>query len=276
MAETYCGKTCAECALREKLNCQGCKMGPGKPYTGECTITRCCVNRGHSTCTDCTTASTCSMWKQRGDMPAERLRKREADATQKFVRDREYNFLAQWIGFLFWYVIITIGIRFVVGMVSGLMEGNLFGEIVDCLIQLGHALILLKLASSTYCFRTAGVCSIISLVFTFLGAVLAESGFGVLFAIVAVVPSLVSQYHEYIGYAEVTEEVDEELAGKWRVVWYISLGGLIVLAISLVLTMFGSLLGALLTVVSSVAVLVIEVFRIVFLYKTAQLFRNLT
>ena len=147
MAETYCGKTCAECDLREKLNCQGCKMGPGKPYTGECTITRCCVNRGHSTCTDCTTASTCSMWKQRGDMPAERLRKREADATQKFVRDREYNFLAQWIGFLFWYVIITIGIRFVVGMVSGLMEGNLFGEIVDCLIQLGHALIL-RLGSS--------------------------------------------------------------------------------------------------------------------------------
>lgn len=28
MAETYCGKTCAECTQKEILNCPGCKAGP--------------------------------------------------------------------------------------------------------------------------------------------------------------------------------------------------------------------------------------------------------
>ena len=30
MAETYCGKSCAECSKRDILNCPGCKAGPGR------------------------------------------------------------------------------------------------------------------------------------------------------------------------------------------------------------------------------------------------------
>jgi hypothetical protein len=47
MAETYCGKTCTSCIQKEALNCPGCKVGPGRQYSGECALAKCCRNKKH-------------------------------------------------------------------------------------------------------------------------------------------------------------------------------------------------------------------------------------
>ena len=50
MAETYCGKSCAECTKKEELNCMGCKTGPGRPFGGDCELAKCVRDKGHETC----------------------------------------------------------------------------------------------------------------------------------------------------------------------------------------------------------------------------------
>ena len=68
--------------------------------------------------------------------------------------------------------------------------------------------------------------------------------------------------------------MDEDLSRRWRIVWFLSLGGLIGMFVGLLLSLFGALLGALLLLVAAVAVLVAEILKMVFLYKTAQYFRS--
>ena len=49
MAETYCGKSCAECTKKEQLNCSGCKAGPGRQFGGDCELAKCVRDKGHET-----------------------------------------------------------------------------------------------------------------------------------------------------------------------------------------------------------------------------------
>lgn len=272
MAETYCGKTCADCPERTRLNCPGCKNGPGRPYTGECGITKCCVSRGHRSCEECTTASTCSQWKRRTAIPSERLQRMNADTADQIKRAKEHEYLAQWLWTLFWLRIISIAVNAVFALIGALTGMKLIEKLVSAAFSIGHALILLKLASSSYCFRSAGICGIICTAFSLTGVFLEGTFFAVLFTFVALIPSFVSLYQEFMGYSEITEEEDEELSSQWRFIWFINLGALIALAVSLIMTVFGSVFGALLTIVVTVANLVVEIYKMVFLYKTAKLF----
>ena len=274
MAETYCGKSCADCADRTKLKCPGCKMGPGKPYTGECSITRCCVTRGFRSCEECSTASTCFQWKHRDGVSAERLKQRDADTAAMIACVRENTFLGKWLWVLFWMVIISIVVNFVFELIGIMSDMTLAAELVSAVLSVCYAAVLLRLSSSSYCFRVAGICSIIAVVFSLLGTFLAGSVFGTLFTLAGLIPSLVGRYQEFVGYSEITEDRDERLSGKWKVMWYLSFGSMVLLAICLILTLLGSLLGALLTIVTAVASLIVEIYKIAFLYQTARLFRS--
>ena len=75
MHETYCGKTCADCAEREQLNCPGCRMGPGRAGSGDCSISRCSVSKGHHACDFCDNKDVCRNRRSSVNAPKERLRK---------------------------------------------------------------------------------------------------------------------------------------------------------------------------------------------------------
>ena len=52
MSNTYCGKNCNECTLKEELNCPGCLAGPGA-MGGGCELAACCRTKGHENCSTC-------------------------------------------------------------------------------------------------------------------------------------------------------------------------------------------------------------------------------
>ena len=80
MAKTYCLKFCAECQMKEQLNCPGCYQGPGERFKGDCALKKCCVGRGHETCETCNQNSYCGLFRGRERMPEQRLKAMEADA----------------------------------------------------------------------------------------------------------------------------------------------------------------------------------------------------
>ena len=73
MAETYCGKSCIECAKKEILNCPGCKAGPGRRFGGDCRLAQCTREKGHEACETCGFRGECSNLKRREEMPDLRL-----------------------------------------------------------------------------------------------------------------------------------------------------------------------------------------------------------
>lgn len=274
MSETYCGKLCENCPQRAQLNCPGCRMGPGKAYGGECSISKCCITRGHQDCEFCTTASTCFNLKSSLNAAEKRLKKRETDAAERQRRLGKSKLLGTMLMILFWLVIVSNIVNFVLGLMENQPGMALLGQIVSAVFSIMSALILVKLSSASASFRIAGICGIITAVLNFVGAVLGDEGLGTLFVLGALIPAYISMYQEYIGYAEVTEEMDAEMNQKWVRLWYWALAGLLVMATGLILSLFGSLLGALAVLASSVMTIVVAVIKIVYLYKTAKLFRE--
>ena len=79
MAETYCGKTCADCSQKETLSCPGCKAGPGKQYGGDCKLAKCCIEKGHQECSTCGFNGHCGTLHGRICMPDDRLKAIEVE-----------------------------------------------------------------------------------------------------------------------------------------------------------------------------------------------------
>ena len=89
--------------------------------------------------------------------------------------------------------------------------------------------------------------------------------------IAAAVVALVGNYQEYMAHAAVTAEVDYDLSEKWKKLWtwYLLAMGALILSILLMFIV----IGVFLALAVSVAILVIGVLEVVYLYRTAKLFR---
>ena len=89
------------------------------------------------------------------------------------------------------------------------------------------------------------------------------------------IAALAGVYREYLGHSEMLEGVDGELAEKWRKLWKwyiisfaVTIGGIFAALISPVLAIFVVLGGA-------IAAVVVSVLKLVYLYRTAKVFRAL-
>ena len=74
--------------------------------------------------------------------------------------------------------------------------------------------------------------------------------------------------------AEALDGVDDELAEKWRKLWKWNIGLLGALFCCLFLVLVSGLLGALVLIAVSIAIVVVAVLKLVYLYRTAQVFRR--
>lgn len=267
MSYTYCGKQCENCSQKVQLGCSDCRTGPGKAYSAECAIAKCCVTRGHHDCSDCVNASTCMHLKGCGDAAELRLKKRQNDVAVLRGRLERSTVLGIWLTVAFWLMIASI----VVGLVLAFSEGTM-ADIISALFSVAYAAILVKMGDISRSFRLAGIFGIVCAVCNFLGAI--SEPMAALFSLVAMIVGFVWEYYEFLGYAEVTEELDPELSQKWRTLWGWQFGCLCAVAIGTLFTLMGLLLAALVVLVAAVASLVISIIKLVYIYQSAKLFKE--
>ncbi len=48
-----CGAYCGICEWRPKTDCPGCQAARGDMFFGECTVAKCCVDKGFTHCGEC-------------------------------------------------------------------------------------------------------------------------------------------------------------------------------------------------------------------------------
>ena len=220
--EGICGRMCDACTWKEQLDCPGCQDGPGRRFSGGCPIADCCREKGHTACVTCTFSTGCAL--RRRDMPQNRLWAVEAERERRARLDRNAPVLAKWLWLLFWLVTPSVfsNILTMDTVAGAFPTAGVVGNVLAFLISLAYGVLLWQLREAAGRYRTAALCylagGIISGVLL-LPAIPEGNWLWWLLSLPVMVLELCAAYQEFYAHAEVLEELDPELAGKWRLLW---------------------------------------------------------
>lgn len=281
MAFGLCGKDCAACEKKERLDCPGCKLGPGKPYNGECEIAKCCRLNGHSSCTTCPhSRNYCAKYNTRDGAADFRLEKIQREERRKKIAAERAGVLGASLMVIFWLYIV----KNVLGLFSNELLGGLMpviaiiASIVSASLSIVIAINLIGLDGQDSGYRTAGICYLVTAVMDIAMAVFGGAIEGGLISILISIPSLVAgmfgHYKFYITNSLMLEDVDDEMAEKWTNLWKWYLICCIVTLASLLVTFVIPLFGILLMSVGAVGAFVLSIMELVYLYKSARVFQG--
>ena len=280
MAETYCGKNCAECSKREELNCQGCKAGPGRQFGGDCELAKCVREKGHETCETCGFKGNCGTLRSRESMPDYRIRKIESEKMRKAAIAKRAPVLGKWLWVIFWLIIpSTFGSIMAHETTAKILPGLFMpGQIINAICSLIYGAILLKLGSEEDRYRTAGICALIAGASSALAAMINGGSDGatwiLIFTIPAAIVAIVGEYNEYMAHSAVLSGVDNELSEKWEVLWKWYIGLFAGIFGSILLMLIIPVLGAIAVIGTTIGTVVVSILKLVYLYRTAKIFRE--
>ena len=277
MAESYCGKSCAECREFTEQRCPGCKSGPGAIWSGNCEIARCCRTKGHESCETCTLIDRCGLYSRRDGAPDERQRRSEEEARRAERIAARAKPLAKWLNVLFWLVIpniiyMIISNDYVLEAVPGLYWPGL---ILGLLYSFAYGSVLFILRSESERYRKAGALLLACAAVDALKIIVfgGEGTLALIIGLASAIMALVGIYNEYNGHADVLEGVDDGLSRNWRSLWrwqvYASIavmGGALLAAV--IVGLFFVLGGA-------ISLIVLDILKLVYLWRTANIFKNI-
>ncbi len=280
MAETYCGKSCADCLQKEQLACPGCKSGPGRQFSGDCELAQCVKSKGHETCDTCAFHSGCGILRCRDRMPENRKKKNEAERQRKAAIAKRAPVLGKWLWILFWLIIPSTIASLMANDTAAEFFPVLYmpGQILKAIVSAGYGLILLKLSPEEDRYRTAGLCGLVACVVSLGVAIITgtaeEPTWTLVITLPASIVTLVGEYNEYTAHAAVLTGVDNALSEKWEKLWKWHIGLLGAMLGSLLLLIIVPFLGVLLILGAAIGVIVASILKLVYLYQTANRFRG--
>lgn len=278
MGESYCGKSCSECSLREALNCPGCKMGPGQKFSVECELAQCCRIKGHEECDTCEFKENCDKLRRRNVQAENRKIRFDFELHQKKESERLAATLGKWLRLLFWIVILHtianfMGSEYVINTAPGVyMAGIILGGV--CSIT--YSVILFKLLKVEDQYLTAGICTLISGVLGFLVGVFfgeaKSSAESLILTLPAAIVALTGVYHEFKAHSLVLYNVDDELSEDWSILWKWYIGCLIGMIGGAFLTAIVPIIGVIVVLGATIGSIIVDIKKMVYLYRTSKAF----
>jgi hypothetical protein len=278
MAENYCGKSCVDCGLKEKLNCSGCKAGPGRTFGGECELAKCCQERGHDTCATCTQNNWCSKQKNAEGMAQTRFQRQERERQKREQLEKKVPMLAKCLTVLFWLNIVSL-IPSVMGndLTKELPTLYRTGQMLTMILSLTVVVFYFVMAKANERYRKAAFCigavAVVEFVLLWITGGVTPS-WTLLINIPAIVVGFVGRYNLYTAHSEILEQVDATLSEQWLKLWkwYIylfiaSIGSVLLLAIL-------PILGLLTTLAAVIGTVVVAIMELIYLYRMMDHFRT--
>lgn len=276
MAESYCGKRCGGCVEKHRNRCPGCRVGPGRKYGGTCGISKCCVSKGQQSCEQCANASTCTVLRKKDGFRPTNEPGEEKTAEVMKQSYQSAAVLGRWLLLSFWLCICSNLADLILTFVGLGTDIRLIENVLNMAFSLMNLLALFKLAAASDGFRLCGVLTIIRVALTLLASLLYNEVLVLFVTLAVLVISIMAEYQQFMALIEVTQITNSELSEKWSNLWIIYFICLCASAVGVVLTALGWGLAALVTVVCALGALVAAIVKIVYLYRTAVFFRNLS
>lgn len=280
MSETFCGKSCAECAHKDALNCPGCKVGPGRQLSLECDLAQCCRSKGHKVCETCGFKEDCRLLRSRDLQPENRKRKSESEQLRRKIIEDRVPVLRKWLWILFW---LTFPAAFAGNMRNDAMlsifpaDYIIFHVLGEC-CSIAYGAIFLRLSAESDGYKTAGICVLICASARILVACIPNELDALtleqILALPTLIVSLIGTYNAYHAHAAVLTGVDNDLSAKWKMVWKLDIGFTLGMYGCILLVPALPVLGSIALLITTVGMLITGVLVLVYLYKTARAFRE--
>ena len=213
-------------------------------------------------------------------MPEERIRKQEAEAVRKAEVARHAPILGKWLWIIFWLIIPNsiAGVMTNQTVVLYVPSLNLPGQIISAICSTAYGIFLLKLASVELSYKKAGIFVLItaavSVLVAFITGTAQPPTWTLLLTIPALIVAWIGEYHLYHANAAVLEGVDNTLSEQWRQLWKWTIGLYLGMLGCVMVMLIFPLLGALALFAGAIALLVVGVKKLVYLYRTAKIFRE--
>lgn len=314
MENSYCGKDCEDCLVREEVGCPGCKNGPGKTPGAICEIVNCCRASFKSECAECVSNTSCARYAERENMMQKWNERRVAEKAEtqammasayagstasggagRRARDgHDATFVRNSLLTLFW-LFITAGVGNVLSnenLFGGMPGVVLVGSLISFGAGIAQAIFMIRLGAEEESFKTAGICNLVATGLLFVAEIMiaifsvsatltggvAGALIGMIFGIVLLVAALVleviSGYRFLVACSRLVEYRDPALSDRWRVMsklFFAVLGGILVVPL---MVAFLPVVGLLIGVVYIIGVLAFGICEYVFIYQTANRFRE--
>lgn len=187
--------------------------------------------------------------------------------------------LAKWMSILFWLIIISTAANLLTSenVTNAAPPLASAGQILNIAATAAYGAVLLKIASESMHYRNSAICRFITAAVSI--AVIPISDDTELFiaipvVILSIVIDMVGEYYEFMGHAEVLRGADRTLSYKWLTLWKWYIGTFLGMIGGTVLAVMIPLIGLIVVLASTVGTLVISIVKIVYIYKTAGVFRN--
>ena len=213
----------------------------------------------------------------------------EDEEYKKGLRERKAKnavVLGKWVTVMFWLQIASL--------IAGVLADDVFdglpaiqtvGSFATYGIMIANSIILIKLKAVEDWFGKAGVCYLVSglsgfvIALFLLGDAIALSS---LLAIAMMIVQMRGNYSECTGYEIVLRDVDDDLSGKWARQWKLEIACTLTVLVSAVVLLVSAIAGGgvlailagIVTLGASIGALVFGIMRLVYLYRTAETFRN--
>ena len=288
MAETYCGKNCSECAEYQNSLCPGCRQGPGSWLGNDCDIAQCARDKGCATCLGCDSEKTCILCAGASVMPERRKQRAAAREAGQALR-RQRKDVGKWLWIYFWMLIPTFIAAFLTNnSVVQVLPGLKFpGEILSILVSVAQCVLLFLLAKEEKNYGYAAWAMVPVIVIS-VPDVIYHAGYFktspslthilAIMSLLAAASTAVMSYFECKANRNVLTDVDARLSEKWRKLWgqyriawilLFASGALVLIRITAV-----KVLGGMVLVAANIGLIVVGIQRLIYLYKTAELFRE--
>ena len=187
--------------------------------------------------------------------------------------------LAKWMRILFWLIIISTAANLLTSenVTNAAPPLASAGQILNIAANVAYGVVLLKIASESMNYRNSAICRFITVAVAIAVIPISdntESFIAIPVVILSIVMDMVGEYYEFMGHAEVLRGADRTLSYKWLTLWKWYIGTFLGMIGGTVLAVMIPLIGLIVVLASAVGTLVISIVKIVYIYKTAGVFRN--
>lgn len=183
--------------------------------------------------------------------------------------------MAKWLWVLFWANIAHIIINLIKIESSRIYTAVQTGLTLVCFLVICFSLFMMRSEDERY--GRAALFQLIALVFnsvlTFVFGSLEASFFAILISLVSSALSLVAVYNEYHAHSCIVGGLDCDLGDRWQNLWVWKVIGIAGMFVALLTAMLAVDVGAVLSLVLAIYVLVIDIICLVTLYRSAQAYR---
>ena len=268
MAESYCMKSCTECA---REGCPGCRAGA---FAQQCEIVRCCREKMHESCGTCSGGIYCPTRNIRNRMPEEAISIQRREAEQAERARRNAQGMCKWVSLIFWSMIASIAVSllgFAEDLVAAMRWVDLVGSMVTTVMVFAGYYFLQEVDDR---FGTVAWLWLMSGWITALMSAFApeESALTTVVDLVMFVPAVILVKMKSETFRDVLTNMSLELSEKWEKQWklykislLLSVCGIVILLIPVIgLVGFLGVLGGL------GLLLFVTIREYVLLWETAQ------